>query len=279
VPISLRMRLAIWYAALLALILLITSLLSYSYHGAAHYEDVDRSLVATAVHVLGELPQSDFGSTPQGGIEFPPVDEFAAPDVYVRLYDGDGQLLASSPNAGRQPDADPRLVASTPHVREGWPLDWIAHALVSARHLDVFRETRMLSGGQKLSLLDLDQIQVQGDPDRLKQLLLILVDNAIKYTPEAGEIRLTLRLEAGSALVTVSDSGIGIDPEDLPHLFDRFYRADRARARDHGGTGLGLAIAKWIAERHGGQITVESAPGNGTTFSVRLPAVSALSGF
>jgi two-component system, OmpR family, sensor kinase len=164
-------------------------------------------------------------------------------------------------------------VASTPHVREGWPLDWIAHALVSARHLDVFRETRMLSGGQKLSLLDLDQIQVQGDPDRLKQLLLILVDNAIKYTPEAGEIRLTLRLEAGSALVTVSDSGIGIDPEDLPHLFDRFYRADRARARDHGGTGLGLAIAKWIAERHGGQITVESAPGNGTTVSVRLPAV------
>jgi two-component system, OmpR family, sensor kinase len=145
--------------------------------------------------------------------------------------------------------------------------------------LEVFREARMLSKGQKLSLVELDQIQVQGDPDRLKQLLVILVDNAIKYTPAGGEIRLALRPVPGAALITVSDTGIGIDAEDLPRLFDRFYRADKARARDQGGTGLGLAIATWIVKRHGGQITVESAPGEGTTFSVQLPTLPTLPRF
>jgi two-component system, OmpR family, sensor kinase len=112
----------------------------------------------------------------------------------------------------------------------------------------------------------------QGDGDRLKQLILILLDNAIRYTPANGHIVLALRRDAAMALVSVRDSGVGIPPEDLPHVFERFYRADPARARDPGGTGLGLAIAKWIVEQHGGEIEVSSEPGHGAEVSVRLPA-------
>jgi len=126
-----------------------------------------------------------------------------------------------------------------------------------------------------MALLDLDQVQLQGDPDGLKQLLLILVDNAIKYTPEGGRVQLAMRTEPGAAVVTVADTGIGIDPEDIPHLFERFYRADKARSRDLGGTGLGLSIAKWIAESHGGHISVESTVGQGSTFTLRLPLIRA----
>ncbi len=483
---SLRLRLGVWYAALLGFILAVTSLFSYSFHSTFHYEDVDRSLVATTGHVLGELRARTDLSRTQQGIELPPVDEYASPDVYVRLFDAEGRILASSANAGHQADADPRPLATQPQTtgndgpmswlvrsianagqpqlkvdgtlttvggsegRErtrlyalplsqgdvtwgyleagvslgrldqsmarlrlvlavmslvgllaaligGWaiagsalqpvaamastaraialsrgfsrrlpepkrrdelgqlgttfnemlasldeayrgqqrfvadashelrapltaiqgnlelldrtpPLDGEARAealaylqhetrrmsrlvgdlLVLARAdagqplkvqrveldrlaLEVFRDIRVLAKGQKLSVQQLDQVQVQGDPDRLKQLLMILMNNAIKYTPGQGEVRLGLRAEPGAAAVFVADTGIGIDQEDLPHLFERFYRADKARGRDSGGTGLGLSIAKWIAERHGGQISVESTPGEGSTFTVRLP--------
>lgn len=137
--------------------------------------------------------------------------------------------------------------------------------------LAVFQETRVLARGRKLSLRDLDQLLVYGDPDRLKQLLVILADNAIKYTPDGGEVQLILRRAPGAAVISVSDTGIGIAAEDLPHIFDRFYRADKARSRDQGGTGLGLSIARWIAESHGGHISVESTLGRGSVFTVRLP--------
>lgn len=137
--------------------------------------------------------------------------------------------------------------------------------------LDVYRQAQTLARGVKVRLGEEDQALVMGDPDRLRQLLLNLVDNALKYTPAGGEVTLSLQREPGWVCIAVSDTGIGIPPEDLPHIFERFYRSDKARTRGKGGTGLGLAIAKWIAEAHNGRITVESAPNRGSTFTVWLP--------
>jgi signal transduction histidine kinase len=111
------------------------------------------------------------------------------------------------------------------------------------------------------------------DRHRIREMLLNLVTNAIKYTPPGGTVALALAQEDGSVVFRVTDTGIGIAPGDLPHIFDRFWRADPARSRtgDRPGTGLGLAITKWIAEAHGGSITVQSRPGRGSGFTVRLP--------
>ena len=111
------------------------------------------------------------------------------------------------------------------------------------------------------------------DRHRIREMLLNLVTNAIKYTPRGGTVALSLAQEDGSVVFTVADTGIGIAPGDLPHIFDRFWRADPARSRtgERPGTGLGLSITKWIAEAHGGSITVQSRPGRGSVFTVRLP--------
>lgn len=116
-----------------------------------------------------------------------------------------------------------------------------------------------------------EPLELTADRERLHQLLVILLDNAIKYTPPPGKIFMTARKQGSSILVAVEDSGQGIPPEDLHRVFDRFYRSDKARSREKGGTGLGLAIAKWIVDKHGGKITVESKLGSGTKFSIVLP--------
>jgi signal transduction histidine kinase len=115
------------------------------------------------------------------------------------------------------------------------------------------------------------------DRRRVHQLILNLVENAVKYTPRGGNVVLQLSASNGRVLLTVSDSGIGIAPGDLPHIFDRFWRADSARTRtgERPGTGLGLAICKWIAEAHGGSVDVQSRPGRGTTFTVAFPQADA----
>jgi len=113
---------------------------------------------------------------------------------------------------------------------------------------------------------------IAGDYGALRRMFLILLDNAVKYTADGGSIRVTVRSEDGTAIVEVRDTGVGIPAEDLPHIFERFYRADKQRSRDSGGAGLGLSIAQWIALRHGGGITAESAPGAGSTFRVLLSA-------
>lgn len=137
--------------------------------------------------------------------------------------------------------------------------------------LEAFREARQLARGQTLTLEPFEPAQVMGDEDRLKQLVLILLDNALKYTPAGGQVTLGLQRHDGSVEIVVRDTGIGIPPEDLPHVFERFYRADPARSRDPGGTGLGLSIARWIVEQHSGQIVLTSEPGQGTTAIVSLP--------
>jgi len=111
------------------------------------------------------------------------------------------------------------------------------------------------------------------DRSRIRQLALNLIENAVKYTPRGGQVSVELGTNDGRAVFTVADTGIGIAPGDLPHVFDRFWRADSARTRtsERAGTGLGLAICKWIAEAHGGTIEVQSRPGRGTTFTVGLP--------
>jgi signal transduction histidine kinase len=111
------------------------------------------------------------------------------------------------------------------------------------------------------------------DKSRIRQLLLNLLTNAVKYTPPGGRVRVRLTAEDHHAALVVADTGIGIAPGDLPHIFDRFWRADTARTRtgERSGVGLGLAICKWIAEAHGGTIAVQSRPGRGTTFTVTLP--------
>ncbi|TFE26664.1 sensor histidine kinase [Cohnella luojiensis] len=114
-------------------------------------------------------------------------------------------------------------------------------------------------------------VSMNADEERLHQLLVTVLDNAIKYTQEGGVVRVTCRKLAHSVHLEVEDTGIGIAPENLPHVFDRFYRGDKARSRQDGGTGLGLAIAKWIVERHGGKIRVESKLSMGTQVLISFP--------
>jgi heavy metal sensor kinase len=146
--------------------------------------------------------------------------------------------------------------------------------------LDVYLQTRRIAERTKgRDALDIrlgheDQASVRGDRERLRQLLLNLADNAVKYTPAGGIITLSLENTGGWVEISVGDTGIGIAPEDQPHVFDRFYRTDKARSRELGGSGLGLSIVQWITQAHKGTITVESVPGQGTTFTVRLPALA-----
>jgi signal transduction histidine kinase len=113
----------------------------------------------------------------------------------------------------------------------------------------------------------------KGDPERLAQLLYILLDNAIKYTPVGGEVKLFVSIEGSQLCITIQDSGIGIKQEDYQRIFERFYRSDKSRSRQMGGHGLGLSIAKWIVETHKGTITVSSEIGKGSIFRIQIPHV------
>jgi len=140
---------------------------------------------------------------------------------------------------------------------------------------EVFTEMCVLAGSKvKVHLNDIDQVMVNGDRDRLKQVLLNLVANAIQYTPQGGDVFLSMSKIGDQARIIIRDTGPGIPAEDLPHIFDRFYRAEKSRTRSTvSGFGLGLSIAHWIVEHHGGQIKVESKEGKGTTFVIWLGVV------
>lgn len=140
--------------------------------------------------------------------------------------------------------------------------------------LESFRSARQLARGQELLLAGFEPVKVLGDEDRLKQLVLILLDNALKYTPQEGRVSLDLRHINKQAVICVEDTGVGIRAEDLTHVFERFYRADPARSKDPGGTGLGLPIARWIVDQHKGRIELASEYGKGTTVKVFLPLYS-----
>jgi heavy metal sensor kinase len=147
--------------------------------------------------------------------------------------------------------------------RSPFPLDQLV--------IEVAGQAKDQADGRSVELTPPETITISGDRDRLKQLLWNLAENALRYTPVGGTIRLSVRREAGCAEVAVADNGPGIAPEHLSRIFDRFYRVDRARSRATGGAGLGLAIVKHIAQAHGGSVEVESRVGKGSIFRVRLP--------
>jgi signal transduction histidine kinase len=143
---------------------------------------------------------------------------------------------------------------------------------------DIARQATVLgsmgSGAPQVQILQgpVEPITVLGDELRLRELLLNLVDNAIKYSNPGGKVELSLTRLGTMAHLSVKDAGIGIKPDDQARIFDRFYRTDAARSHTKGGTGLGLSICAWIAQAHNGRIDVHSAPGQGSTFTVVLPA-------
>jgi len=138
---------------------------------------------------------------------------------------------------------------------------------------DAHKECEVLADAKDIQVF-LDEVQdivVPGDKTRLRQMLLNLIDNAVKYTSRGGQIRLSLEMEDNFARIQVKDTGIGISPKDLPRIFDRFFRVDKARSREMGGSGLGLSIVQWIVNAHHGTIEVDSKLGDGSCFTISLP--------
>jgi signal transduction histidine kinase len=165
----------------------------------------------------------------------------------------------------------------------------IAHQRLSLDDiaLDAAETARAMAGqrGVEIQIEEFEEARVDGDPALLRQLVMILLDNAVKYTPSGGTVRLKVGTSDGAAVLDVADTGVGITATDLPHVFERFFRGDPARAKGGAtveavtGAGLGLAIAKWIADAHRAVISAESVPGSGSRFTVRfVPAASAFAG-
>ena len=141
---------------------------------------------------------------------------------------------------------------------------------------DTLKDLKPLAGDRiQLKVVDIDQVLIKGDMDRIQQVIVNLVSNAIKYTPGKGTVSITLDKNDDLARLVIADTGPGISKDDLPHIFERFYRAEKSRTRSKSsGFGLGLSIVYWIVNAHGGRIEAESEEGNGTTFTVWLPLAS-----
>ncbi len=152
-----------------------------------------------------------------------------------------------------------------------WPLDRVA---LTPLVLDVCEQGQILARERQLEISSEtpeQPVYVDAHDPALRRLLLLLVDNAVKYTPAGGRITVSVALDSSGPTVTVRDTGIGIPGAALPHVFERFYRVDESRNRDAGGAGLGLSIAHWIAQRHHASLEAESVEGRGSAFRVRFP--------
>lgn len=188
----------------------------------------------------------------------------------------DDQMISLS-EASRESERMARLVsdllvlaradAGVPIRRESVEIDRIV--------MDVLNETRHLATGKRVDVTHIEPGVVSGDPDRLKQLMLNVIENAIKYSGEGGHVAVGIRRLPDGIEISVRDDGIGILPEDLPRVYDRFFRGEAARQRDSGGSGLGLAIASWIVSEHSGTISVDSTVACGTTVRISLPETPA----
>jgi signal transduction histidine kinase len=192
----------------------------------------------------------------QRGVAADPVERAETLRAIVRETDRMGRLVADLLALAR---AD----AGQPLTRRRLALDTLV--------LDVYEQEQALANGVHLDLGEWEQVEVEGDPDRLKQVVLNLVDNALRHTPDGGTVTLDLVRRGEEAVLRVRDTGPGIPAEQLGRIFERFYRVDQPRSRQTGGTGLGLAIAQEVAGAHAGRIEVESRLGAGSTFSLVLP--------
>ena len=245
---------------------------------------VQRRFVADASHEL-RAPLT----TIQGNLAFlqQHLDELPSPEQHTMLTDAYSETLRLSRLVEElmllaRADAYVDIDSSPPSSEEESvpadraPLVELDHALLQLvrqlrRRLSVEGSTLNIDIGH------IEPIRVRADEENLRRVMLILLDNALKYTSssekaDASQVTVSLEQTNGRAVLSVHDRGIGIEPDDLPHIFERFYRADRARSRQ--GTGLGLSIAQTLVEQIGGQITAESVPGEGSTFSVWLPLAS-----
>jgi signal transduction histidine kinase len=198
-------------------------------------------------------------------------------DLMRRMSGGDEESKESLDSIQSEVDRLTRMVGDLLFLAQAesgkLPL---AHDLVELDTLilEVYNQMLVLAKDKlTMRVEEIDQVQVCGDKDRLKQVLVNLLANAIKYTPSGGEVRISLGKLEDQAKIVVSDNGPGIPAEDLPHIFERFYRGEksRTRSRDGKGFGLGLSIAYWIVRNHGGKIEVTSKEQQGTSFTVWLP--------
>jgi len=186
------------------------------------------------------------------------------------LHEGMERILRESKRTTALVD-DLLLIArsdSDPAAFERNPIE------LSSLLADIAMQARTLAQGKHIEIVSQIKAQstvISGDELSIRRLFMALVDNAVKYTAEDGKVWISIDTEGKDAVIRIRDTGLGISREDLPRVFDRFWRADKVRSRDEGGTGLGLAIAKGITERHGGTLSVESELGQGSTFFVRLP--------
>jgi two-component system, OmpR family, sensor kinase len=146
-------------------------------------------------------------------------------------------------------------------------LDFAELVRITAEQMKLLAEEKHIS----MTCDETIPVDVEADPSRLKQVVVNLLDNAIKYTPQGGSVSISVTRGDDRAILEVADSGLGISADDLPHVFERFYRADKARSRQMGGTGLGLSIVRSICQAHGGRVTVNSGEGRGSIFRVELP--------
>lgn len=165
------------------------------------------------------------------------------------------------------------LARSDKHTQKVEFLDFSMNDLIN----EIIKETKLIDSKHEILCEYNDTLIFNGDRNLLKEAIRIFVDNSIKYTPDGGTIKINSLIKNNQLIIEAGDNGIGISKEDLPHIFDRFYRADKSRTKQTGGTGLGLSIAKWIILRHKGTIEVKSRLNFGTKISIILPLNNKLS--
>jgi len=222
--------------------------------------DRQRTLVADTSHELRNPLMVLRGNLEMLAMDLPPQDRSEAATESIEEVDRMTRLVQ-----------DLLFLADADAEQSIQHQDVELEALVAAIAEDAVLIATRDDGTREVVLEANDPITVRGDRERLRQLIWNLVENAVRYTPAGGTVTIALRRHGPVAELTISDTGIGIPPEHLTHIFERFYRVDTSRSRALGGTGLGLSIVRQIAEAHGGQVRVRSTVGEGSTFTVALP--------